>query len=74
MDVRAFGSWMSTARCMFFQGFEFLPEVLTRDIGANDPGTSAGYPARKLSVFFFFFRPLLLKSVLTWRLIMRTKL
>ena len=31
MDVRAFGSWMSTPICFFFQGFEGLPKVF-------DPG------------------------------------
>ena len=31
MDVRAFGSWMSVPKCMFFEDFESLPEVF-------DPG------------------------------------
>ena len=31
MDVRAFGSWMSTPKCFFYQGSEGLDEVF-------DPG------------------------------------
>ena len=49
--VRAFGSWMFAPKCLFFQGFEACPKFLTRGVRTNDPGTSAGYPARKLSLW-----------------------
>ena len=48
MDVRGFGSWISAPKCLFFQNLSALTEVLGRDIRANDPRMSAGYPARKL--------------------------
>ena len=31
MDVRAFGSWMSAPKCLLFQDFEGLTEVLPLD-------------------------------------------
>ena len=37
MDVRAFGSWMSAPKCLFFQDFEGLTEVFA-------PGRPPGYP------------------------------
>ena len=37
MDVRAFGSWMSAAKRLFFQDFEGLTEVFA-------PGRPPGYP------------------------------
>ena len=41
MDVRAFGSWISAPKCLFFQGFEGLPEVsdpgLPREIAPGRP-------------------------------------
>ena len=37
MDVRAFGSWMSAPKCLFFQGLEGLTEVFA-------PGRLPGYP------------------------------
>ena len=37
MHVRAFGSWMSAPRCLFFQDFEGLTEVFA-------PGRPPGYP------------------------------
>ena len=44
MDVRTLGSWMSAPRCLFFQGFQGLPEVL-------DPGRPQVVP------FGCFFNP-----------------
>ena len=37
MDVRAFGSWTSAPKCLFFQDFEGLTEVFA-------PGRPQGYP------------------------------
>ena len=37
MDVRAFGSWMSAPKCLFFQDFEGLTEVFA-------PGCPPGCP------------------------------
>ena len=37
MDVRAFGSWTSAPKCLFFQDFEGLTEVFA-------PGRPPGYP------------------------------
>ena len=65
VDVRAFGSWMSAPKCLFFQDFEHpdrsfgpglstLTEVLGRDIRANDPRMSAGYPSQKLTLWADF--------------------
>ena len=47
VDVRAFGSWMSAPKCLFFflGILTALTEVLGRDIRANDPRMSAGYPS-----------------------------
>ena len=55
MDVRAFGSWMSAAKCLFFfQDFEALTEVLGRDTRANGPRMSEGYPSQKLPLWAEF--------------------
>ena len=51
----------SAPNCLFFQGFEGLPEVLTRDVCGNDPGTSVGYPARELSLWAVFVVPELIR-------------
>ena len=59
VDVRAFGSWISAPKCLFFSRIlSALTEVLGRDIRANDPRMSAGYPARKLPLWadFSFLR------------------
>ena len=56
VDVRAFGSWMSAPKCLFFQDFEALTEVLGRDIRANDPRMSAGYPSPKNFLCGLIFR------------------
>ena len=52
MDVCAFGSYMSPPpECWFFsRGSRAWPKVLALDVRTNDSGTSAGYPARKLSL------------------------
>ena len=52
MDVRAFGSWMSTPKCLFFPGFRgpdrsFCP----RTSAGISAGASAGYPAPKLTLW-----------------------
>ena len=55
VDVRAFGSWMSALKCLFFSRIlTALTEVLGRDIRANDPRMSAGYPVRKLPLWADF--------------------
>ena len=41
VDVRAFGSWMSAAKCLFFQDLEGPDRSFGRDIRANDPRMSA---------------------------------
>ena len=41
MDVRAFGSWMSAPKCLFFQDFEGLSEVFAP---ARPPGYPCGRP------------------------------
>ena len=55
MDVRTFGSWISAPKCLFFSRIlSALTEVLGRDIRANDPRTSAGYPSQKLPLWADF--------------------
>ena len=56
VDVRTFGSWISAPKCLFFFSriLSALTEVLGRDIRANDPRMSAGYPARKLPLWADF--------------------
>ena len=61
MDVRAFGSWMSAPKCLFFQDFEGLTEafaagggVLPPDVRRISARTSAGYPAPKLTLWAAF--------------------
>ena len=54
VDVRTFASWISAPKCLFFQDFERPDRSLGRDIRANDPRTSAGYPARKLPLWADF--------------------
>ena len=58
VDVRAFGSWMSAPKCFFSRMFTALTEVFGRDIRANDPRMSAGYPSPKLPLWadFSFLR------------------
>ena len=52
VDVRAFGSWMSAPKSLFFsRTWSALTEVLGRDIHANDPRMSAGYPSQKLPLW-----------------------
>ena len=53
MDIRAFGSWMSAPKCLFFKDLTALTEVLCRGIRANDPPMSAGCPSQKLPDFSF---------------------
>ena len=63
VDVRAFGSWISAPKCLFFSRIlSALTEVLGRDIRANDPRMSAGYPSQKLPLWadFSFLNPDLL--------------
>ena len=65
MDVRAFGSWMSAPKCLFFSRIlRALTEVLGRDIRANDARMPAGYPARKLPLWADF---LFLTNNLAWQ-------
>ena len=55
VDVRAFGSWMSALKCLFFPRIlTALTEVLGRDIRANDPRMSAGCPPPKLPLWADF--------------------
>ena len=54
VDVRAFGSWMSAPKCLFFQDLTALTEVLGQDICANDPRMSAGCPSQKLPLWADF--------------------
>ena len=51
VDVRAFRSWISAP---FFQDFERPDRSLGRDIRANDPRMSAGYPSQKLPLWADF--------------------
>ena len=55
VDVRAFGSWMSVPKCLFFSRIlSALTKVLGRDIRANDPRMSAGDPSQKLPLWAAF--------------------
>ena len=55
VDVRAFGSWMSAPKCLFFSRIlSALTEVLGRDIRANDPRMSARDPSPKLPLWANF--------------------
>ena len=54
MDVRAFGSWISAPKCLFSRSWSTLSEVLGRDIRANGPRMSAGYPSQKLPLWADF--------------------
>ena len=55
MDVRAFGSWTSAPKFLFFQDFEGLTVVFACSLTSAgiSPWTSAGYPQRasKLTLF-----------------------
>ena len=44
-DVRAFGSWMSAPKCLFFLGFEGLPEGFDPGCPPYEPRMSAGHPS-----------------------------
>ena len=50
MDVR-------TQMLVFSKVSRACPKFLARDVRANEPGMSAGYPARKLSLWALFFVP-----------------
>ena len=55
MDVRAFGSWTSAPKCLFFQDFEGLTEVFAPGRPPGYPrGRPAGYPAPKLTLWADF--------------------
>ena len=56
VDVRAFGSWMSAPKCLFFSRIlTALTEVLGRDIRANDPPDVRGMSVPQTSSLGWFF-------------------
>ena len=58
MDVRAFGSWMSTPKCLFFfQDFEGLTEVLPPDVRRDIRVDVRGISGPKTYSLGCFFDP-----------------
>ena len=54
VDVRAFGSWMSAPKCLFFQYFEGPDRSFGPGYPREWPRMSAGYPSPKLPLWADF--------------------
>ena len=57
MDVRVFGSWMSTPKCLFFQGLEGLPQVFDPGRPRECPRDVRGISSPKTLSLGCFFVP-----------------